>query len=853
MAPVLAEHGFKNTIEKYVQPAIGKKNQVYEMYKKLGIPILAETLGALSSNPNMSVEKVEAELKIAGRDISKLARWLDAMGDSKDTVLAMIDKLVTIQQGKTRIAEHDLAYGTETTGGLFDVLEELEKYQKNSGINVKNNRKLYDFMLETTEDGKLTGRVVGRYTPEFKQKQREFIQKQIDDGNQLTKSTWNEFYKENPVQHNPKFQALEAMHKDDPRRKFYTFFIENYKYAQGLLPSRYRKGLVLPSLRASGAERLHERGGNLLKRGLNIAKEQIGESLAKHEDNIQWGEFVDEKGDPMDYVPIHYSRQIGNEEGQLSPENLSYALASSLKMYFTMATNFQNMQEIIHELEIGKELLKSRRVSTLRSGVAVKDQIGELVTTAGIDSKAYQRVEDYFNMVVYGKRKKAEGVVTLGGKKVNIEQIADVVLQYGSLRVLAMNQHAALSNVGFGNLMNWVEAWAGQHFGVKNFIKAKTIYAGGIGVTGNGSIIQDVIARRPTSKIGMVNDYYNILQHFDEYGTKIKHKDLKMRGMHSGALYFMFTAGEHMIQTQLAIAMMLNTKFETSKGTVNLWESYKVEDGRLILDPEVAEQFSKKERTIFGEKIQAIYQRMHGIYNTKDRSALQQYALGRWAFQFRKWTRPGALRRFEGIEKLFYSKDSKFKTPDYNERIQSFVEGNYVTAAKFLNQFFKEAKQLRFFTMAEKYRELDKWQQQNLRRALAESSAFLFLYLLVGFIKPGDEDDREDMSALDWETLYVLKRIESELWFYVSPSQAFNILRTPAANMTSIEAFSDLIGQTVQDSWSIAWGGEVEKYKRKTGKYDKGDPKIFKYFRNVLPFKELWSDPKDKLKFFDLK
>jgi len=44
-----------------------------------------------------------------------------------------------------------------------------------------------------------------------------------------------------------------------------------------------------------------------------------------------------------------------------------------------------------------------------------------------------------------------------------------------------------------------------------------------------------------------------------------------------------------------------------------------------------------------------------------------------------------------------------------------------------------------------------------------------------------------------------------------------------------------------------------ERYKRKTGQYEKGDAKLNKYWRNVLPLKEWFTDPKDKIKFFDLK
>ena len=120
---------------------------------------------------------------------------------------------------------------------------------------------------------------------------------------------------------------------------------------------------------------------------------------------------------------------------------------------------------------------------------------------------------------------------------------------------------------------------------------------------------------------------------------------------------------------------------------------------------------------------------MHGIYNTSDRAALQQYAVGRAALQFRKWLRPGAIRRFEGIEKLVYDPKSPYKKADYNERLMSEVEGNYITTAKFIVTMFKEARQLNF-EFGKRYKELPAWQKSNLKRALGEI-AFLMLLLIL--------------------------------------------------------------------------------------------------------------------------
>ena len=844
MAPMLAESGYKNLLENYVQPAIAKRELVKTEHAALIRPMIAEALGRLSKNPGMSIKALEAQLLIAPRDISAAARWADGLGDSTDTTLAMVSKLVAIQRRKVSEATINLRNGTSTTEGLMKVTKALEKFQHNRGVNLYSNRAVFDFMLETTEKGQVTGSIVGLHTPEFKALQDKFI----EDNTHLDKLNWNLFYAEhNPNNYlSPKMQALNEMSKEDPRRVFYDFYEENYTYAQSLLPASYRKKRALPSLRASAGERITEKEGGIITRSYDAVKESILEMTVRQVDNVSYGEYTDESGNPLDYVPIHYVRTIGNEEGQLSPEDVAYDLTDGLQRFFTMAVNFQEMNEITPELEGAGELIKNRRVTKLKSGMPILDPVTEKPQTeAGINSQGFARFQDYMQAQVWGKRKKQEGTIRVGEKTFNVEQLGDAILQYGSLRVMALNKHAALSNVTFGSMMNAIEAYAGEHYTVKNWTKAKGYYTANM-----SGFAADVLSRTPQSKIGLLNELFDVQQDFDEYGMRMSHRKLGMRA-DLGALYFLQTSGEHMIQTQLGLSLMINTEFTISTGKINLYDAYTVVDGRLELNSEVENQFSLEQRSEFTEKMHAVYQRLHGIYNNKDRSALQQYAAGRWAFQFRKWTRPGYLRRFQGVEKLFYDKKSEFKKADFNERLQTVAEGNYVTTVRFLEDIRKDLFKLQFLTMNERYKDLNSHQQANLRRSLGEALGLVFLYFTAGLLKPDGED--EPLSAFENQMLYNIKRVQGEMLFY-NPfgSSFYDILRAPAANLTSIEAYGKLSTQLVSDMISVLTGGDLERYKRKSGKYEKGDAKLRKYWRNVLVGKEFFTDAGDKLKWFDL-
>jgi len=848
LAPSLGKTGYENLINTYVAPAVLKRQQVEELYKALGRPIIADFLTKYSTKPGMTKQKMEAELIKASRDINYLARWLNALADSSMTELAMIDKHVAIKRNIVQEAKYNLEYGQGKEKGMLDILQAFENHRAEQGASVTNYVELFEPILEMHE-GKPTGHIVGPQSYAFRQKKYEFIKAKKEAGEAITSRLWNEFYENNQFVEDPKYLQLMKLPETHPVREFYDFFLENYKYAQSILPGFARRGLMLPGLRKTPQEKFMETSGFVgLKGGWNAIKEAALQKFTVLEDEIEYKENVDEKGDAMHYVPIHYSEKIGTEEGMLNPEDVSYDLSSALSMYYTMAVNNQQMNEIIAELELTKELLRTRKVTKLKAGMPVIDNVTDAqVTTEGVQSLAYNRLVDYLNMVVYGERKKkSSDVMTIAGKKVTMDKVMDGFLSYNSLRVLALNPHAGFVNVGFGNLMNSIEAYAGQYFGRKNFIKAKTYYWGQL-----SGILKDTVGRVPTSKVGLMNEYYNVLQHFDEFGNRIKHKSMAMRGLHTGAFFFMMTMGEHMLQSQLFMAMALEKTFKLADGkTINLWDAHKVVNGKLILNDEVAEQFTETDRAIFKERVQGAYQRLHGIYNQKDRNAIQQYAAGRWVMQLRKWMPSGFQRRFEGMEKLWYDKKSEFKGPEWNERLQSYVEGNYITTLRFINQLKWDIAKLKMYTIKEKWNELDTWQQQNVKRSIGEVAGFFVLLALSGLIRTGEDEDEK--GYVYYQSLYTVHRMKQELLFFSWLPETFNVLKSPAASITSLEVLVNLVGQLLTDTGSIVMGQDIERYKRKTGMWDKGDPKIWSKLYKTVPLTQVFAKAKDKLSWFHL-
>ena len=110
---------------------------------------------------------------------------------------------------------------------------------------------------------------------------------------------------------------------------------------------------------------------------------------------------------------------------------------------------------------------------------------------------------------------------------------------------------------------------------------------------------------------------------------------------------------------------------------------------------------------------------------------------------------------------------------------------------------------MKFLTVGQKFKSLPEWKQANLRRALGEAVSYMLLLVLPNLL--WGDDEPEELSRWDNQMKYNFARVQSELGFYTTTS-FFEILRTPMANMTSIEAYFKFAEQLFSDGTSIIFG-----------------------------------------------
>lgn len=760
-------------------------SEIQNNYKKLGIPLLAKRLSALNTNTEMDEGDVKTLLLIGERDIYAFQRWMEVLAESPDTIIALAAKMVNQQKEYARLET------VEFENELADKIDEFEKHQASKGISTGNPAKLWD-MFYQKENGKNTGKLIN------------------------------------------KREAIEKFGEDSKDMEFYTYFTKKYYEMQKKLPVQYNKHLWLPSIRQTSEEKV-AMGMNPLK----AVREELSDTFTLQVDDSGFGNVLERSSNK--YVPILYHAPIGESEGQLSADLVSYDFGNSLKLFGSMAINNQQMNNIVAELELLKEILAEREVNLNSGRKTILDKIKKYGTDSeraqkvkGRETEIYKQFVKYIDMVVYGQIKDSTKAITILGKEIPLTKLADAINKYSSFRTLALNLFSGVSNITMGKTMNFIEAHAGEYFTKKDYLLADKDY-----MSESLGFISDVNKKRPESFGGQLVQLFDALQEYDEYGTPVKGNRLWKRMLGTDAAFFMQKGGEHHLQVTLMYAFLRGQKIKDKNGnTISLLDAFEQKDGKLVTKDGI--DLSTEDIAMYSQKLKAISQKLHGVYNNQDLINAQHVWSGRMAILFRKWLYPSYKRRYG---------DKR-----YNQRLQEWEEGNYRTAAKFFMNVFKTMKATELGLIAsykKTKKDLKSFERANMRRTKAEILTTLAVMSLIALIAGLDDDD-EERGWFENMALFQLHRLNSEIVMYINPIEGMKILKSPAASMSSIETIIKLVIDVFDIGRGLTFGDGIPRYERDTGLYDEGDPKIYKHLEELIP---MWKEaraataPENRLKY----
>lgn len=858
-----------------IEPFLGDRNNE---------KMLAEINKNLPEGKKIKKFDLLTALKQGERDINLLDRWLKSMANTPDELLKLTNELVLRKKHEARLNAYD---------DKLRILDLREKYFKEHG------GKDFDWVYEQTREGKLTGnfiderrwteyyrdmflfkksfldkkgaKFVGDLTVAEREEYIEAFDKWKKDNSEYIKVTVIGGTKVKRIPSlakygNEDYQKLSAIEKEilEELKKF-------KEEMDSKLHPKFRNPHRVPQVSRDFFERMKD-----VKNPGQVRELVTQEFYDKDYDVDQGNKYnvddatveyvLSDRGREQNLLPMHFTKKLDNLDRDLSKD-----IISSMVLYSHMARDYEAMDDIVDSLEVAREILRERKTPETGFQGKLKKTIS-YVAGNRIESNlfkenslAFQRFEDYLNMVVYGKTRIEGKTVKIGGEtvtreralelieankkdtiKINGKNIAndrakelveteaedktfkvggvqfdrekaiDLLGKYTAINALALNLYSGIANIGYGETMLKQEAFSGRYFSQKDLTNGSINYWKQIPefLSKHGNV-------HNTSKLSLWSDRFDTLQDYqsEKYQVDSMRRTWFSRSLKMSSLFFLNNAGEHFMQNRTSLALAQGTKVKDKNGNqISLYDAYEVKDGRLQLRQGITKldgtEWTRDDEISFQRRQDFINQRMHGIYNQNDMAALQKYAVGRLALMFRKFIIPGWDRRWEKA--------------NYNYMLGDFTEGYYRSAGIFFGNIIKDLTHMKF-SLVSNWKNLSDLRKQNMIKFMTEMGVLLSMSLLLTFFLGADDDGSDDW--LRNMTEYQARRLITELMFFTNPNEAVKMLKSPMAAVTPIQNFIDFTGSIMNP---LAWDDKLESGRYKDWyEWQRNSLKILPFYKTV--------------------
>ena len=661
------------------------------------------------------------------KDISIVERWTDAMADSTDPILRIYDSLVKDQKNKAR-------YNT-----INNEKEILMHSKKLEDAGIGNT----EFMYEKTSDGKITGNFVTRYNwgdyfAALSKYAKSLPQDMDREEKSILISRWkraNTDKNGNPIEkyYNPQYDAIQ---RNAAMKEYYDFMINLKRNLDYRLPAKYVRFNKAPQIRRDFLERVIGKGNKF-----QYLWESFKDNLVRREDDTEFAYArQDFEGNQIYNLPIYYTRPLKDKN------DLSTDCTSTMIAYAAMANDYAAMNDIIDALETGRTILSERKVAQTRGGKIMREVLNKVpsnLTKKGDVANFMGRLNDFMLMQVYGEQMKDEGTV-LG---VDVGKAVNMLNKLQSYGTTALSVLTGTANLAQNIVISNIESISGQFFNKSELAKADWEYTKLL-----PQYLSEIGNRIQTSKMALFAEKFNVLQDYKQHvrGVDWDRKTWFSRFFKEDTLWFTTSAGDHYTQMRTGLALAMRLKLQDKDGKpISLYDALEVQyldeahpeyGANLVIKEGVTDQDGKPVSnnyfTSVTKKIRGINNKLYGIYNQEDKSAMQSRAVGRLLMMYRNWMRPMWLKRY-GVERYNYDTDT-------------FEEGYYRTLWKFMNTLRKDLKKGEL-DIVKQWNNLDDAQKSNIYRGLAEIATFLSLMGIISTLKSVPDDDDKD----DWFTEFV--------------------------------------------------------------------------------------------------
>lgn len=754
-----------------------------DAFAKFVTPITGDIIQLDPKNPNSQVT-IQELLKQANSDISIFDKWLDSMGTSSDTMLRVLDKIVKDAKDKAR---------EQTIKDIRKIQALMQEFQQ-AGITD------YEWMFEVDNQGKKTGNYITKYNiGQYQQDEKAFLKALDEKYGKITKGenakkkiaekiAW---YDAHTIIQRIPLTSTEFITKRVPNDKYlnkaYTSLSEtqlNLLKKFMSLKTSFDKLYPANTVTANKALQIRKDGIQRFFNSLaspstiidNIKRNLAASLTEKNDDDALFGanyrtSLTDFEGREISVLPHLYNNMLEN------PDELSTDIFKTLMMYSSAANDYNNLSQIVEQLELGRNVLHNRKVLATRGNSTIKEvlnnnglkSVTDVILPSG-STNMDAKIDAFLNSQVYGKYLQDSGYTELFGTKFNRNKVVSAILKTCSMAQMGFNWLANIANVTTGIAMQNIEAAANQYFTPKTLASADAEY-----IKLLQGYLGEINSNIKTNKLALFDELFDVRQNFKGELAHTKNSNAFKRLFGSSLAYLGQECGDHWLYNRTAIAMCKNQRvYQNGKDVGSLWDVLKVREIKtgikeMYIDGEYTDEKGNKiTATSFARKIAHINQTLFGIYNEEDKEMAQRVILGRLCLQYRKWIKPQFNRRFMKNQ--------------FNYDLNEYEEGYYRTMGRFIVDLIKGKDKL-----GVAWGNLNKNEKANIKRGITEILQFMAVWCIANLIEwPDDEDRAWYIKMME----YISQRSAHELG-NLTPSltmadELLSTIKSPAACLSAV-------------------------------------------------------------------
>ena len=653
---------------------------------------------------------------------------------------------------------------------------------------------------------------------------------------------------------NPKYQQMQS---NPALKKAYDFLIDRHRKDQKLLgvTNPMKKNMwdddfsyLIGSIRKSGRDRLIEQGA------YKTLKDSIAEGTTVQSTDVNWGTLLDVNGDPLKTTAMYYVHPVASKDVSTDVWETAAQFSHMANMHKALGdiTDVANMHlNMIDNMEVG---VQAGGKPLINYRAKQRGQV-QATTRKGVDSNIKKAAKEFIDSVVFGQREIATRFNAFG-KELELNKITSNIAKYTALNTLSFNMLQATNQFLLDNFQSFNEAAAGTYYTKEDYAWGKKVY------WESGGALKDLGRFTNTTKLGQAVNMFDALFELEDRGEGTGGAKVKQI-FSTDTLMKLQSVVEHELQATRMLAMMRGKKgFKTKSGQTiyvdsnrkltttntgeeaNLWDVLTKNDkGFLRVDPMVG-NFGTKEISKFKNKLRGVSRLTNQIKGNTDKSPYQRRWWGNTVGLFRNWIPPGIRRRFghgDGVH--------------IDEEIGNVTEGMYTSFARLVVDLVTTHGAVN--NIKELWNSRTDLEKANIKRTSMELGFGITMALVALALAKAVDDDDED-SPMTSFILYQTRRLQSEMFTYLNPGEAFRMLKSPTATARPIGNMMGLVGHVLFSEMPYAAGVPIDEsdifYQRDSGMFKKGERKLNKKLLQVFPvgpglLKSL--DPQTSVEFYD--